>query len=847
MAVAGLHNLSAIGPFFRESQSTVSRQWGDEPSTPRTPASSLLQMWRELEGEHVVSHSHRSRGRRIASDSQSVGTSASVAQRSDNGLDISEDAETQAVTGSEIDHDDGNSITSEQSSDLGELERERVRQIFQEWMNSGSMGHSPNGNRSGPQWLGENECERVRIIREWVQMNAQQRNNRASVREGGAEAGSQIEQVREGLVVAHPETVARRPIRRLCGRQTLLDLLQRAQCERKEELQGLLEHRPVSDFTHRNRIQALLRGRFLRNERMAPDIRPSSVAATELGLLRQRPTVSGLREGFLSKLEHSASTSANSAESDSWSGDQNHSELESTFEERELARNSSTSELESDGDGNRSPRELGREVTEVEDQVLQNVGNQQDVSSGNEGHVQEVSLYINDSLHDVSVDVESARTSEGRVLEEATEQVSAAEGAGNRHSETINATISNELQLETQDINFRAPLDILHNHFESRSGMSYVQESAAQTTDLGGNTGEQFDRRDASAQVDEFQDSIIEEMAWQPLTSGALTEWVDRSGEPMARSWHETSGNELFQQTSDNNAVEQDQMQESHEDWPSHDLQEAIDSWLGMPSGEVGAAVGRLDAFYYSDDENVHSIELRELFSRRRVSSLLRSGFRESLDQVLQSHVERQGHASGDWEMDNESSPSLVDQDQGPPNGDRALSVSDAAERNPFAPTSPFVIGPQPLWDEEMHGAHLPHNNLSQHFGTEWEVVNELRNDMARLQQRLNNMQCMLEQCIDMQIELQRSVRQEVSAALNRSVLTKGASKRIALHDESQWDYVRKGVCCLCHDNNIDTLLYRCGHMCTCSKCAENLIQGTGKCPMCRAPVVEAVRAYFIQ
>lgn len=36
-----------------------------------------------------------------------------------------------------------------------------------------------------------------------------------------------------------------------------------------------------------------------------------------------------------------------------------------------------------------------------------------------------------------------------------------------------------------------------------------------------------------------------------------------------------------------------------------------------------------------------------------------------------------------------------------------------------------------------------------------------------------------------------------------------GVSKRIPLHDESRWDCVRKGICCLCHECNIDTLLYR--------------------------------------
>ena len=278
MALAGLHTVSMLdSSFLSESQSPTSRRQG-AVERPSTQASTILQMWRELEDEHVLNRA-RERVRERLRQQRSVestttndsSTNMSDTRESENQGSVGDASESENEYGtwshdqmvSQNQRGDNNGSSREQSPDLGEVERERVRQIVRGWMESGISDHSSsvvqrnNGRRA--EWLGETERERVRIVREWVQMTSQQRGARGSRRENQVNVpGAQVDQARDGLVSEHdegqPEHI-RRDMLRLRGRQALIDLLVRIERERQRELQGLLEHRAVSDFAHRNRIQ----------------------------------------------------------------------------------------------------------------------------------------------------------------------------------------------------------------------------------------------------------------------------------------------------------------------------------------------------------------------------------------------------------------------------------------------------------------------------------------------------------------------------------------------------------------------------------------------------------------
>lgn len=810
LALAGLHTVSMLdSSFLRESSASRSERRVERPSTR---ASSLLQMWRELEEEQ---RADRARERLRASMAYSE-TPNSTREQLDNGV-YHENAGREGrehgstnnnvtVSSNEVNRSrnenprtnnenpevgnrheqyrvwedaqlDSENASREQSPEPGEGDRERVRQIVQGWVTvNGITDNESNMTQGGgrrAEWLGENERERVRLVREWVHVTSQQRDARGNGREQShrhdvqpglvRRQARQHEGIRDGLAAEldenEPEHVNRDALR-LRGRQAILDLLVRIGRERQIELEGLLEYRAVSDFAHRNRLQSLLRGRFLRTGAAIEEERPPSTAARELGQLRQRRTVSGLREGFRFRLESIVRGHAG-----------NHS------------NGSGSSNSSSSGDSSSSRNDQSNVLGETQSNA------QEEPQESNQS----------ESTED---------------LERVTRAVVEEETQGDTE-ETRRDWPQNEVAVE-------------------RVGVDW-QEATAQAGD--GNWQENI----AEERVQEWQEHSEQDLhrGWQNPSENADGNWRGVSDQDVGRDWQDGASEDVGRNWHEGAS------QGVARDWEGGPSEGGVRVWQGV------ATTRRVSNFQSSDDATANNMELRELLGRRSVSTVLASEFRENLDQLIRSYIQRQDGNPVPWDLQTavaavQRPATMQEQD---PQQEEAEAQNEVLTNTPDErplvppPPPPPPPPPHPLWQQELHQPTWTRHPL-QRSDVEFEVLNDLRTEMERLQQGMINMQRMLEACMDMQLELQRSVRQEVSAALNRSSQGQGVSEDSI--DGSNWVTVRKGLCCVCCDSHIDSLLYRCGHMCTCLKCANELLHNSGKCPMCRAPIVEVVRAYCV-
>ncbi|EME29096.1 protein binding protein / zinc ion binding protein [Galdieria sulphuraria] len=94
-----------------------------------------------------------------------------------------------------------------------------------------------------------------------------------------------------------------------------------------------------------------------------------------------------------------------------------------------------------------------------------------------------------------------------------------------------------------------------------------------------------------------------------------------------------------------------------------------------------------------------------------------------------------------------------------------------------------------------------------------------LLDQMNKLQTDIQWIKSTMQASFDLQLEIQREVRQEIAAVLH-DCNSKTVETSLAFHSQS----ISKGTCIVCAQNVIDSLLYSCGHMCTCCYCGRQLI-----------------------
>lgn len=219
--------------------------------------------------------------------------------------------------------------------------------------------------------------------------------------------------------------------------------------------------------------------------------------------------------------------------------------------------------------------------------------------------------------------VEKNATSD--LIEEQIQHASTSQAAGshgvNGASQSVRDSNADECAVETSELEVRAEgcLEDVHEVIQEQDA-PIIETSPVHEVDVGHVEDpeivvtEDLDRQETAVHS-EWQESAPdhEEGGWQQQSNV-----VSGNEESLSGTWQEGGDNNHQNQERFNNDSEEPPPHslEPQDDWHRNDLQEASDSWLDVPSGEDVGSIGRVDTFYFPDDDNVYSMELRELLSR---------------------------------------------------------------------------------------------------------------------------------------------------------------------------------------------------------------------------------------
>ncbi|KAH0925367.1 hypothetical protein HID58_017623 [Brassica napus] len=200
--------------------------------------------------------------------------------------------------------------------------------------------------------------------------------------------------------------------------------------------------------------------------------------------------------------------------------------------------------------------------------------------------------------------------------------------------------------------------------------------------------------------------------------------------------------------------------------------------------------------------------DICRLLERRTVSDFLQSELREKIDKLMMSRVQTHPVQRIE-EADKEEQECEIGEEEDELRDDLSHTSSQLFAPSPAGSWSSQDIGVSSTPD--LSPLHTPQS-------TEMEIISELRSQILQLQLDMSELRDSVKTCLDVNATLQKSVHRENPL---------------------------KRKCCVCNESQVETLLYRCGHMCTCLRCANELQCNGGKCPICRAKILDVVRVFF--
>jgi hypothetical protein len=243
--------------------------------------------------------------------------------------------------------------------------------------------------------------------------------------------------------------------------------------------------------------------------------------------------------------------------------------------------------------------------------------------------------------------------------------------------------------------------------------------------------------------------------------------------------------------------------------------------------------------------------EISELVHQQLVTSTLESEFRSRLEERVMEHLQSSG-------VDGNRTREYI----------RNIPQTAHVERNDFSHLG--IYNPANVDNLDSASTYQPSQPVqNQQQQQQRQSTAGNTREIRALKTEISELKSMMKLSFELQLDMQRSLKQEISALIS-GTFKQDSSNTVnnRMRFESTLNSTRptnEGKCIICTEGSVDTVLYKCGHMCvsrllicfnfnnltknyvyfkTCYVCSMTLKQTGRSCPVCRAPIVDILRTY---